>query len=147
MTPEQYQRVKQILQAAVEQDAGERAAFLDRACAGDEELRRRVEMLLASDDSMGEFLSEPLAAVAAAPEHPAEFLAGRRIGPYQIVREIGHGGMGTVYLAERLPGMKALLATFQQTLPGPRPACQTFPSTGLLIFGMTCRTLGRAHGR
>lgn len=47
----------------------------------------------------------------------------------------------------RLPGMKALLASFQQTTPHPRPACQSLPPTRLLIFGMTCRTLGKAHGR
>jgi len=45
-----------------------------------------------------------------------------------------------------LPGMKALIASFQQTQPHPRSACQWLRPT-LLIFGMTCRTLGRAHGR
>src|ERR1700722_1192455 len=45
-----------------------------------------------------------------------------------------------------LPGMKTLLTAFQQTQPGPRPVCQSLRPT-LLIFGMTCRTLGRAHGR
>jgi len=46
-----------------------------------------------------------------------------------------------------LPGMKTLLASFQQTTPHPRPAGQSLSPTSLLIFGMTCRTLGRAHGR
>src|SRR5450755_412427 len=46
----------------------------------------------------------------------------------------------------RLPGSEALLAPFQQTAPHPRPTGQLLPPT-LLIFGMTCRTLGRAHGR
>src|SRR5579864_7074992 len=45
-----------------------------------------------------------------------------------------------------LPGMKPLLAFFQQATPHPWPACQSRPPT-LLIFGMTCTTLGRAHGR
>src|SRR2546425_8595747 len=47
----------------------------------------------------------------------------------------------------RLPGMKALLASFQQTRAGSRPAGQSLPPPTLLIFGMACRTLGRAHGR
>ena len=64
MTPDEWQRVKAVLETAVERDAGGRAAFLDEACAGDTELRRRVEALLASDDSMGEFLSEPLSGLA-----------------------------------------------------------------------------------
>jgi hypothetical protein len=46
----------------------------------------------------------------------------------------------------RLPGMEALFAPFQQAAPHPRPACRSIRPT-LLIFGMTCRTLGRAHGR
>src|ERR1017187_7797283 len=46
----------------------------------------------------------------------------------------------------RLPGSEALLAPFQQTAPHPRPTGQSLPPT-LLIFGMTCRILGRAHGR
>lgn len=45
-----------------------------------------------------------------------------------------------------LPGMKALLTSFEQTTAHPRPACRLLPSA-LLIFGMTCTTLGRAHGR
>jgi hypothetical protein len=45
-----------------------------------------------------------------------------------------------------LPRMKALLTSFQQATPHPRPSSQSFAPT-LLIFGMTCRTLGRAHGR
>jgi len=43
--------------------------------------------------------------------------------------------------------MKALLASFQQTTPHPRPAGESLPPASLLIFGMGCRTLGRAHGR
>jgi hypothetical protein len=46
-----------------------------------------------------------------------------------------------------LPGMKTLLASFQQTQPHPRPARRTLSPPRLLLFGMTCRTLGRAHGR
>jgi len=47
----------------------------------------------------------------------------------------------------RLPGMKTPLAPFEQTPPRSRPAWQSLPPTRLLIFGMTCRILGKAHGR
>jgi serine/threonine protein kinase len=85
---------------------------LDHACADDPELRSDVEALLASDDEHGvEFLAAPVADLAAArftdpTSSPAsvEFLAGRRVGPYEILREIGHGGMGAVYLANRADG-------------------------------------------
>src|SRR5271157_125120 len=45
-----------------------------------------------------------------------------------------------------LPGMKALLASFEQTAPHARPACQSLPPASRLIFGMDCRILGRAMG-
>jgi serine/threonine protein kinase/TolB-like protein/Flp pilus assembly protein TadD len=107
MTPEDFRRVKEVLQEAFDRDAGERAAFLSVACAGDVDLRRRVEKLLKSDQSMGEFLAHSdidLAFASELDDVAGSTMAGRHIGPYQIVREIGHGGMGTVYLAERADG-------------------------------------------
>jgi eukaryotic-like serine/threonine-protein kinase len=90
-----------IFTAAIEQDADQRAAFLDRACGADDTLRRRVERLLAQHDSAGSFLEHPAAAVGvilgeSISEHP-----GSRIGPYHLLEQIGEGGMGAVYLAEQ----------------------------------------------
>ena len=124
MTSERYQRVKNVFQAAREQDASECSAFLDQACADDVELRSLVEALLLSDRKDSGFLGPqaidlPGAQAAEAAEisvpamdfaegdpapDSAEYLAGRRVGLYRILREIGHGGMGTVYLAERADG-------------------------------------------
>jgi serine/threonine protein kinase len=67
---------------------------LDAACAADPALRAQVETLLAADERAGNFLQTP-----AAP--PVESLVGRHVGPYRVLREIGRGGMGVVYLAER----------------------------------------------
>ena len=94
------------MEAAWERDASERGDFLDQACAGDPELRSDVEALLASDENASEFLAAPAMQLGQRPvtEVSAEYWAGRRLGPYQILREIGHGGMGTVYLAERADG-------------------------------------------
>ena len=80
----------------------ERAAFLDQACLGDEDLRREVESLLASSDQAEEFLKSP------AVEDAAQLLAntknnsmlGQRLGFYQIISHLGSGGMGDVYLAQ-----------------------------------------------
>ena len=111
MTPGEWARVKEVLQATLERDPSERTAFLDLACAGDPKLRRRVETLATSDQSASEFLSEIRSAMAATVEladipQPlaSEGEPGRRIGVYQILREIAQGGMGTVYLAERADG-------------------------------------------
>src|SRR5262249_53862730 len=83
----------------------QRAVFLDAACGGDSELRAEVEtMLVGADDDA--FLMTPAAVLAAPmlePVVPPEE-GGRVIGPYRLVRELGHGGMGVVYLADRIDG-------------------------------------------
>ncbi len=93
MTPERWQAVQRIFHEALERPAGERASFLAGAAAGDAELEAEVATLLASADTDEGFLETP---AGPPPEAPRA-----RIGPYDVVREIGHGGMGTVYLAMR----------------------------------------------
>lgn len=103
MTSPQWRRVDELLDQAMELPTAERAAFLDRECDGDNALRREVESLLAAhDQASGYFDSQP-AAIAddLIRDRQAEALVGHAIGPYRIVREIGRGGMGVVYLAER----------------------------------------------
>src|SRR6185295_17674662 len=84
-------------------DAGPRRSFLDSACANDAELRAEVELLLDQQVDTGTDLIEQCASDAATRLRLDETATkeGARIGPYRILREIGHGGMGTVYLAER----------------------------------------------
>ena len=95
ITPQRWQEIDQIFAAALELEPEERAAFLDRACAGDEQLRKQVESLIAHD--------EPRSFVGG-PEEATRVLANVRlglneaIGPYRIVKALGAGGMGHVYL-------------------------------------------------
>ena len=100
--PERWQRVKDILQSALEREPADQPRFLVEACSGDEALQREVESLLAYQSRHQGFI-ETRAEDAAAlrQQHEASALEGRRIGVYKIVREIGRGGMGAVYLAER----------------------------------------------
>jgi eukaryotic-like serine/threonine-protein kinase len=89
----------------------ERAAYLEEACAGDAELRRRVERLLRAHPEAAGFLEQPAAALAAAisPQadapQTADYVGGDTsamiIGPYKLLQQIGEGGMGTVYMAEQ----------------------------------------------
>src|SRR5262249_16845395 len=96
--------VAQVLESALEREPGQRAAFLDVACAGNETLRRAVESLLVSHNQAGSFVE---AAPMRLPEVASELLAvqhadsliGQRIGPFQIASLAGSGGMGEVYRA------------------------------------------------
>src|SRR5262245_16579210 len=102
MTPERYQQIDQLTDAALELAVEERAAYLDLECAGDEELRQQVERLLSAHGYEDGFLSaNALEAVAQemAVAH-ARSLIGRKLGHYQILSLLGAGGMGEVYLAE-----------------------------------------------
>ena len=104
MNGERWQQVKRLLDEAIALDPSRREVLLANRCATDEELRREVESLLSSHDHAGTgFLKKPAVDLkAAAVVAPAR--AGRRIGVYQIIEEIGHGGMGEVYRAVRADG-------------------------------------------
>jgi len=93
----------EIFTAAVQLPATERAAFLDRTCGNDAELRHEVLALLKYHDSGGDFLQQSPhgAAVQARLEASIGVKLGDRIGRYKLLRQIGEGGCGVVYLAEQ----------------------------------------------
>ncbi len=99
MTPDRWQRVKELFDQAAAVDPSDRAAFLDLVCE-DSELKAEVASLLASDDQDVTLLERPVGEILGEilPAGPA---TGRRFGPYRTVREIGRGGMAVVYAAVR----------------------------------------------
>src|SRR6266496_2368016 len=100
--PERWQRLKNILADALEETSVEqRTAMLRRSCADDQTLLREAEKLLAHDTTAFEEFAEFAATRLRANECER---IGERIGAYAIVRELGRGGMGAVYLAERADG-------------------------------------------
>ena len=102
MSPEQEQRIKVLLQSALELDANERASFLDRACAGDLSLRQEVESLIAAQERATGPISSPRLGNVATDSRGEDLMAaiGQSIAHYKVLSFLGRGGMGEVYLAQ-----------------------------------------------
>lgn len=92
-------RLLALLEEALALDPAERDAFLDRACAGDAALRRRIDEMLGLESRAESFL-KPLTP-------PVADRSGESVGPWRLVHELGRGGMGCVYLAERADALYA----------------------------------------
>ena len=91
---EKHKRLKQLLEAALDLPAADRESFLERECAGDAALRQQARELL-------ELYSDTDLEPASEPE---------QIGPYRLITELGAGGMGVVYLAQREDGFSRTVA-------------------------------------
>src|SRR5262249_45673944 len=88
---------------AIEIDAEvERRAFVAQACAGDAELKRRVEELIENHRRAGSFLESPARnPIVTVEEQPIREHPGTIIGPYKLMEQIGEGGMGLIFVAEQ----------------------------------------------
>jgi TolB-like protein/tetratricopeptide (TPR) repeat protein len=102
LDPERWKRIDAVLDRALETPPEGRPALLDEICVGDDDLRVEVEALLEAHARAEERFDEPVSPLGAGilASSAAETQEGRRVGPFRIVREIGRGGMGVVYLAE-----------------------------------------------
>ena len=103
--------VDDIYLAALEREtAEERSAYLEDACAGNPELRRRVERLLEAQRKSGASWNPRLPKSAATVDHPITEQPGTVIGPYKLLQQIGEGGMGVVFMAEQTEPVQRTVA-------------------------------------
>lgn len=102
MQPERWRRIEEIFQSVLDGPPEDRARLLDSACGDDPELREEIESLLASHEESG--FTAPAAfhdAVKVLEQRTQQLEEGRKFGAYRVLRTIGRGGMGSVYLASR----------------------------------------------
>ncbi len=102
--PERAARLLEVVTSALELAGAERRAFLEQACAGDAAVRAEVDSLLGQEEHVRDFIEAPPGAVAAQAlgmDDAEEAFVSRGFGAYRPIRELGRGGLGTVYLAAR----------------------------------------------
>ena len=117
MTPDRWQRIKSVLQSALELQPHERSSFLDAECDGDDDLRTEVESLIASHEQASHFIEAPAYELMAESLRENDSIVGHDVGPYRIIERVGAGGMGEVYVAEdgrlgRRVALKILLSHY-----------------------------------
>jgi serine/threonine-protein kinase len=116
---DRWNRLQSLFEGAVALQSFDREAYLDSHCSDDPELRSQVESLIAASESASNALGGAVRAVARDLARPLE--SGQRIGPWELMREVGHGGMGAVFLARRADGeYQAEVAV--KLIGGPRTA-------------------------
>ncbi|MCC6860142.1 MAG: serine/threonine-protein kinase [Bryobacterales bacterium] len=120
MEPERWQRIKEVVGAALEMDPSRLAAYLEEACAGDPEMRAEVESLIGSHEDAGDLYESPAlqdnaSAVARA---AGRLLYGDRAGPYRLLEQVGEGGMGTVFRACREGDAERRMVAVKVVKPG-----------------------------
>jgi len=130
MNPDDWTRVEAILDAALDRPAEERAAFLTTACGDDAVLLAEVRRILDAiepaagflERSLGEYAPDAVDGCLEEGLDGAGPLPVETIGPYRLIREIGRGGMGAVYLAQRTGGEFDQTVAIKLVPPGPDSA-------------------------
>jgi serine/threonine-protein kinase len=139
MTPARFQTIEKIFRAALDQEPDRIGGFLNKACEGDEVLRRKVEELLASRQRAAGFIETSAVGLATRiiENGQADLLVGRTIGHYKISKRIGTGGMGEVYLATDITaGRQAALKLLPMRFTGDAERLKRFQQEAHAVVGL-----------
>src|SRR5215471_8704400 len=150
MDPERWRVIDELFHQAVELAADQRRDFLERACGKDQSLRDEIEKLIDGYHQAGSFIDTPIAinetTIVASISEPV-LSAGTRLGAYKVIREIGRGGMGTVYLATRADeefrkqvAIKLVTAGFDH-----QSIVQRFRNERQILAGLDHPSIARLH--
>jgi len=146
MTPERWQHIDTLLGEALELESTRRAQFLDHACGGDEELRHRLDALLAAHEKAGSFIEVP-ALAATAQALARETMIGRQLGQYHVSAFIGAGGMGAVWKAKdtRL-GRDVAIKTLPEGFAQHRDRLNRFEREAKLLASVNHANIAMVYG-
>jgi serine/threonine protein kinase len=139
MTPSRFETIEEIYRASLNLEPNQISSFLDKACAGDEVLRRRVEALLSSRERAASFIETSAVGLATKviQNHQADSIIGQTIGHYKISESIGTGGMGQVYLAtDIVAGRKAALKLLPLRFTGDAVRLKRFQQEAHAVVGL-----------
>jgi serine/threonine protein kinase len=148
MTPERWRQVRSIFDQAVECELASRAGLIRQRCGDDEELKKEVESLLASDRETGSLLDNPLNPVAARSADPMMAINPAAVLPerYEILGELGRGGMGIVYKArDRETGEVLALKILKPEIAADLQILERFKNELRLAHKITHRNVARLY--
>src|SRR4029077_1780363 len=139
MASARLQTIEEIFYAALDQEPDQINAFLDKACEGDEVLRRKVEALLSSREQAADFIETSALGLATKIIQTGQghSLVGQTVGHYKISASIGSGGMGEVYLAtDIVAGRNAALKILPTRFTGDAERLRRFQQEARAVVGL-----------
>jgi serine/threonine protein kinase len=142
------QRIEKLIDEALALPAGQRQAYAERACGPDSALRERLLRSLQAAESDAGFLDRPALksdTIGATPSVESASTVDRRIGAFRLVRRLGAGGMGEVWLAEREQGDFTQIVALKIMLPGAGPALERFKIERRILASLEHPGIARLH--
>lgn len=144
----EWQRVEEVFLLALEQAAENRVAFLQSACAGDENLRAEVEAMLRSHEQAGDFMEQPAYELNAQllDQETGALQIGETFGDYKVLSLLGEGGMGEVYLAEDTKLDRKVALKLVKSGLGRANLLRHFRREEKILAGLTHPNIARLYG-